>query len=694
MGTMDETAVQLRYCPLCEETTGELTCTKHGVPTVSAAILEPNPVIANGALIGGRYRVESLLGEGGMGAVLLATQVGMDRKVAVKTLKRSMIDDASGVKRFYREARAASRLEHPNVVRVFDFGIDDVSGTPYLVMEHLTGEDLGEVLEQEGSLSEQRACTLLAQVAKALIEAHEKGIVHRDLKPDNIHVKRLRNGEEFVKVLDFGIAKVAGPDTGGQTQLTETGTSVGTPTFMSPEQIQGGKIDHRSDLYSLGCILYQLVTGAPPFTAESEDYTGVMVAHMMKPPPPLPERLLDGHPPSAALVALIDSLLAKKPKNRPATTAEVARQLARLGWGHSGEMPMPVFPGDETGPVDALIVDTGPLEMAPTLGFSTPAAAAAALGEVPLIIMPDDPAGAEEPYEAQPEAEAAPAAHLARAETAPVRSPLAEPAAAEPAVVETEAVQVPARSSAGPLLALVAVVALLVVVAYLAGLFPAAQDKGQPAASSAPPAQAQTEAQAQARATPPAQPTPPAPEPAPASAPEAPAASDPEPSLPSAAPEEAPAPAPEEAPAPALETTVSAPPESAPAPEVAPADPPGAVTQQAAGPGPGSEAAAPAPEPAAPAPEPAAPEPELQQVQLVSVPVGATVRRGSETLGKTPLTIEVPPGDPLELTLRRRGYRTARVELDASSEDTVRVTMKRSAATSGPGARPKNMGVW
>ena len=318
-------------CPLCEETMDVETCEECSVPTIECTLFDKEDKhVEPGTTFGGSYRIESVLGEGGMGTVYLATQISMNRPVALKTLLPDLITDAKNVKRFYQEAQAASQLNHPNIVRIFDFGIDNDSRVPFIAMEFLEGQTLGELIEDNGPLTERRGAELLAQTTKALVEAHSKGVVHRDLKPDNIHVRQLPDGDEHVKVLDFGIAKVVSGDE-EQENLTATGMTLGTPLYMSPEQIMGELVDYRSDIYALGCILHETFAGAPPFSAEER--LGVLVKHMSDEPPGLPAALVDGQPPSASLIQLRECMLAKKREHRPATTAVVARILNALSRG-------------------------------------------------------------------------------------------------------------------------------------------------------------------------------------------------------------------------------------------------------------------------------------------------------------------------------------------------------------------------
>ena len=308
------------------------SCPTCSVPTIECTLFDKeNKHVKPGTIFGGSYRIDSVLGEGGMGTVYLATQTSMNRPVALKTLLPDLITDAKNVKRFYQEAQAASQLNHPNIVRIFDFGIDNESRVPFIAMEYLEGTTLGELIEAEGPLNERRGAELLAQTTKALVEAHSKGVVHRDLKPDNIHVRQLPDGDEHVKVLDFGIAKVVSGDTEEQENLTATGMTLGTPLYMSPEQIMGELVDYRSDIYALGCILHETFAGTPPFSAEER--LGVLVKHMSDDPPEMPATLIDGQPPSQALVQLRASMLTKKREQRPATTAVVARILNALSRG-------------------------------------------------------------------------------------------------------------------------------------------------------------------------------------------------------------------------------------------------------------------------------------------------------------------------------------------------------------------------
>jgi serine/threonine protein kinase len=207
-----------------------------------------------GRILDGRYQLGSLLGVGGMARVYLASDRVLERQVAVKVLSLPYAQDPLFVERFRREARSAARLSHPNIVAVFDSGSD--AGLHYLVMEYVAGQSLAQLLADRGRLAPRRAAELAIEVCRALAAAHAQGLVHRDVKPGNVLVTE----DGRVKVTDFGIVKAA-----AATTLTGTGTVLGTAAYLSPEQAQGGPVDARSDLYSLGCVLYELLCGSPPF---------------------------------------------------------------------------------------------------------------------------------------------------------------------------------------------------------------------------------------------------------------------------------------------------------------------------------------------------------------------------------------------------------------------------------------------
>ncbi len=270
---------------------------------------EPDPYL--GRVFAQKYRVESLLGEGGMGRVYRAVQLSLDKVVCLKVLRRELAGDPATQARFQREARAASRLNHPNSIQVMDFGSAE-AGELYLTMEYIKGRDLQQLLTAEFPLDEPRVCHIMAQVLDALAEAHAQHVIHRDLKPENIMVCESRGDANYVKVLDFGIAKIQ--DNITQPKLTRAGLVCGTPEYMSPEQARGLELDARSDLYSAGIILYQMVTGTLPFNADTP--IGFVTAHLNDAPVPPRERRPEV---SAGMEDLILRTLNKNRDARPAS---------------------------------------------------------------------------------------------------------------------------------------------------------------------------------------------------------------------------------------------------------------------------------------------------------------------------------------------------------------------------------------
>ncbi|MEZ4393250.1 MAG: protein kinase [Polyangiales bacterium] len=274
-----------------------------------------------GRTVGGRYEVEALLGAGAMGRVYRAQQRTVDRAVALKILHMHVAVDATNRARFLREARTAAKVDHPNSVQVLDIDIDP-DGTPFMVMELLDGESLADIISREAPMPLSRIVPLMRQCLAALAAAHELGIVHRDLKPENIVVIR-RGGEEVVKVTDFGLAKLM--NDGDSAKLTATGLVAGTPAYMSPEQAQGGALDARADLYSLGVVLYEMATGALPFDVNSA--IAMVIAHINQAPKRPSERFPDVDP---ALEVVILKTLEKSPDARYPTASELSAALEAM----------------------------------------------------------------------------------------------------------------------------------------------------------------------------------------------------------------------------------------------------------------------------------------------------------------------------------------------------------------------------
>ncbi len=273
-----------------------------------------------GRLVAEKFRVEQMIGEGGMGKVYRAHHTKLAKSVVLKVLRKTLLSDDRTVRRFEREAVAASRLNHPNSISILDFGtLDD--GALFIAMEYVQGKDLHQILSREWPLPEARVVRIVSQVLSALADAHGAGVIHRDLKPENIMVEQRRNEPDFVKVLDFGIAKIQDQAGDEGPALTRAGFVCGTPEYMSPEQARGAPLDHRSDLYAVGVILYQLTTGLLPF--ESDSAVGFATKHLTEEPPP-PSRRRPEAKLSAGMERLILRALSKDPNDRP-QTAEAFR---------------------------------------------------------------------------------------------------------------------------------------------------------------------------------------------------------------------------------------------------------------------------------------------------------------------------------------------------------------------------------
>jgi serine/threonine protein kinase len=277
-----------------------------------------------GQVIAKRFEITDIIGEGGMGTVYMAQHTTIPRRFAIKILKEEMAEDPVFVERFRREAIAASRVVHPNVVYITDFG-QLPSGHHYMVMEHLEGESLEDVLDRQGRMRLSRALHVLIQLSDALSHAHNMGVVHRDLKLENILLCEVRGHKDVVKLVDFGIAVIMGDEQAGRRAKIK-GQVFGTPEYMSPEQAMDRRQDGRSDIYSLGILGFELVTGDPPFLGEP---TQILHAHLQR-QPPAPSSQLPGRRIPVAFDACILRCLAKKPEGRYASAAELRRDLLKL----------------------------------------------------------------------------------------------------------------------------------------------------------------------------------------------------------------------------------------------------------------------------------------------------------------------------------------------------------------------------
>ena len=309
-----------RVCPECGAHTEALNCPIDGEMTLVAAKKEPTAADRVGQLIAGRYKIQAVIGQGGFGAVYRAQHSATGDLVAIKVLRTDVQGAQDVVARFRQEAKQTSKLKHPNTVRVFDFGqMDD--GNLFLAMEFLEGRTLSELLRKESPLQPERLVHIAVQVLKALSEAHAKGLVHRDLKPDNIFLQTVHGEPDFVKVLDFGIAKSVSGDTAAD--MTSTGAIIGTPRYMSPEQAEGQGVDLRTDLYSLAIILHEGLAGTTPFLAESP--LSMLLRRVQEEPPRVHEELAVATPTGVCDAVL--RALGREAAGRFASADEMAAAL-------------------------------------------------------------------------------------------------------------------------------------------------------------------------------------------------------------------------------------------------------------------------------------------------------------------------------------------------------------------------------
>jgi serine/threonine-protein kinase len=314
----EELKASARFCSGCGLSFSSFNTPEAGADTLDKA--QADPLLDQ--TLDGKYLLLERLGAGGMGMVYRARRVHIGDEVAVKVLHKHFVADAAMLERFRREARAAAQLRHPNIVSIIDLSDARGADTPaYIVMELIEGESLRELLQRERSLGAERVVLLMRDICAGVGAAHRKGIFHRDLKPDNMIVMAPDEDREreTVKVVDFGIAKLR--DAAGGTTLTNTGMVLGTPYYMSPEQCRGEALDARADVYSLGAIVYEMLAGVPPFTAETP--TGLIARHLFDSVPPLPE----SSEATPALEAIIMRALAKDREARQRDATELAREL-------------------------------------------------------------------------------------------------------------------------------------------------------------------------------------------------------------------------------------------------------------------------------------------------------------------------------------------------------------------------------
>lgn len=322
----------MKVCPACrlDYGAGEVFCPVDATRLVTTSQMSVSPLNPDdplvGAVLAGRYVVKKRIGEGGMGLVYEGLHRDIDKQVAIKVLRDDLSRRPDVVARFRQEAKSASRIGHENIVDISDFG-ETTRGASYFVMEFLDGEDLANVLGREVTVGAERACAIVLQCCRALSATHAKGIVHRDIKPENIFLTKREGVADFVKIVDFGIAKMSDIETDGAPgrKLTKTGMIFGTPEYMSPEQAAGKELDHRVDVYALGIILYECLAGRVPF--EGDTFMGVLTQHLFAELPPIKEMNPNAKV-TPELELVIRKALAKDPDDRYQDTDELAEAVS------------------------------------------------------------------------------------------------------------------------------------------------------------------------------------------------------------------------------------------------------------------------------------------------------------------------------------------------------------------------------
>jgi eukaryotic-like serine/threonine-protein kinase len=416
-------------CPACNARyDGGQFCAKDGTPLVKDQNAGKGDMV--GQVLADRYRIVKLLGEGGMGQVYEAQHVNINKRFAIKLLRPEIVSNPEAVARFRQEAWSASSIGHDNIIEIDDFATLP-NGSVYLAMEYLAGGSLAERMKNDGPIEPAESLDIFCQVARGLAAAHEKAIIHRDMKPENIFLAQ-KHGRTLVKILDFGIAKVSGAE--GSHSLTRTGAIFGTPHYMSPEQALGKPLDHRSDIYSVGVIMYEVFTGRVPFEAES--FMGILTKHITseprRPTEAAPDRQI-----SDDVEHVIMRAMAKEPNDRYPTMGDLMNDLVAVMQVHaphlltpSGNQPLIARP-----PSQQIAVGTGPRKIAATM------MAPSGTGQTPVVDgsrKPTPAAGLRKP--SQPVAATMMAPGTGSQPVIPVREPSQRVAVAGPATDGVDAI--------------------------------------------------------------------------------------------------------------------------------------------------------------------------------------------------------------------------------------------------------------
>src|SRR4051795_2438788 len=326
------------------------------------------------------YRIEGVLGRGGMGVVYLAEQPELGRRVAIKVIAPALASDPDYLQRFKRESRLAAAIEHPNAIPIYEAGVADEE-MPYLVMRYVEGEDLSSLIRREGRLDTRRAAAIVDQIAGALDEAHARGLVHRDVKPANVIVES-RRGTEHAYLTDFGLTREMDASSG----VTATGRWVGTIDYASPEQIKGGPVDARCDVYALGCVLFTSLAGRLPF--ERDEDVAKLYAHVSE-PPPAASSVVDGVPPEVDRV--ISRAMAKDPDYRFPSAGDFGRAAMAAATGVEVPEPEHTVATGEAAPATEPSPGAAPTPTKPSEPPPTEPASTVGAGGPPTAVRPTEP---------------------------------------------------------------------------------------------------------------------------------------------------------------------------------------------------------------------------------------------------------------------------------------------------------------
>lgn len=423
-----ERGLDQRICVECNrQFTGLYTACPH-----DGSLLRPiiqDPLI--GTVLAGNYEILEVLGQGGMGVVYRGKHSLMERIVAIKMLLSQLISDTNSVKRFQQESKAAARLKHPHIIDVYDFGISP-AGQPYIVMEFLEGTPLSDLIKKEGQIGVERSIKLISQACDALDHAHKQGVVHRDLKPSNIVLTQYDEEKDYVKVVDFGVAKLIehGNNNEGQ-RLTQAGEVCGSPVYMSPEQCMGQDLDARSDIYSMGIVLYETLTGKLPILGKT--MVDTMSKHISEPPVPFNEARPDLYIPER-LEWVVLKAMAKDPALRHQTMEESKLDLD-LAIPRPGRSTV-LRTQEEKSPLDSLL---GFVKEVPLWTWAAAVALMVAAGGIIVHAVTDNKAATTPAVQtaAPPAAKPAPPATATTPAAATSAPAVEKPTAAETPVVKT-----------------------------------------------------------------------------------------------------------------------------------------------------------------------------------------------------------------------------------------------------------------